>query len=228
MVLGPTLVLTVAWATTGLRDSVQVANVALVMAAVTVAVAMANWAAGLLTSVVGALSLNYFHTLPLHSLRITTSSDIESVVLLAGIGIVTSLATAARVRSLAKEHHQSKASESRILLATASSSDRPVMVMWIEAVQAACAGLSLVDCRLEPVGASKVPSIARHRPSVDQPTAFILPEGGASVSFHDPRSTVQVTLTPHRGVGPLELDRSVVLAFVDQLELVVASNTVTR
>jgi Domain of unknown function (DUF4118) len=221
--VGPAAVVGVAWASTGVRDTMAIANVALVMAVITVAVATISWKAGVTTSIAAALALNYFHTEPVHSLRITAQADLVAVLLLATIGIAVSLATALRVRSFAREHTATVASEHRSLLATASAHDRPVAVVWTEAVQAACAGMSLVDCRIEPLGASKLPTIARQRPHADDNSTFVLPDGGAVVPFVDPRSGAQVALTPRTGMGALELDRRVVFAFIDQLELVLAS-----
>ena len=220
VIIGPLIVLVVAWTSTGVRDTMEIANVALVMAVLTVAVAAASWKAGLSTSVVAALALNYFHTEPVHSLRISAQADALAVVLLASIGVAASATTALRVRAFARDHHETRAVEGRTLLATASATDRPVSVVWSDAVQAACAGLALVDCRIEPVGASKLPSIARHRSHPDEPRTFVLPEGGAVLHFIDSQSTAQVVLTPRAGMGAVTLDRRIVLAFVDQLELV--------
>lgn len=200
-----------------------IANVALVLAAITVAVAVASWQAGLSTSVVAALALNYFHTEPVHSLRITQASDLISVLLLALIGGAVSSATAWRVRHLARSHVAEVAAKGRSLLSTAGAHDRPVEVMWLEAVRSACSALALVECRIEPLGASpKLPAIARQRPNVDGPNGFVLPEAGAVLALKDPRIAAQVVLRPIAGMGSLELDRRVVMAFVDQLELVLA------
>jgi hypothetical protein len=190
------------------------------MAAITVSIAVVNWRAGHTTSVVAALSLNFFHTEPVHSLRVTQSSDLLAVLLLAVIGAATSAATAIRVRAFAHEHVAEKAAEGRTLLATAGVQNRPVEVVWAEAVRAACAGLSLVDCRIEPAGSSRLPSIARPRAGSDGADTFVLPETGAVIPTLDPRQRAQVVLTPRPGMGSLELDRRAVTAFVDQLEMV--------
>lgn len=222
-IAGPLLVFGIAWASTGVRDTMAIANVALVMAVVTVGIAAVSWSAGIATSIVAALGLNYFHTEPVHSLRITAQADLVAVVLLATIGIAVSIATAVRLRAFAKAQTSTAASEHRSLLATASAHDRPVVLVWTEAVQAACAGMSLVDCRIEPAGASNLPTIARQRVHPDKPSTFVLPHGGAVATFVDPRRSAQVVLTPRAGMGAIELDRRVVFAFADHLELVLAS-----
>lgn len=218
--VGPVAVIAVAWISTSVRDTMAIANVALVMATVTVAIAVVSWKAGLATSLAAALSLNYFHTEPVHSLRISAQADVVAVVLLATIGVATSAATAIRVRAFAHEHVAVKAAEGRNLLATAGAVNRPVDVVWTEVVRAACAGLSLVECRIESAGSSRLPTIARQRPTVDGGGTFVLPETGAVIAFADPRHPAQVVLTPRAGMGALELDRRTVMAFVDQLEAV--------
>ncbi len=226
---GPLVVIGIAWASTGVRDTMEIANVALVTAVITVAVATLSWKAGVTTSIAAAFSLNYFHTEPVHSLRITSRSDLIAVTLLAVIGIAVSVATALRIRVFAREHTTIAAAENRSLLATASAQDRPIPVVWVEAVKAACAGMSLVDCRIEPAGASKLPMIARQRMHPDDPATFVLPEGGAVVAFNDPRASAQLTITPRPGIGSLTLERRVVFAFADQLELVLnTTSTASR
>ena len=178
---------------------------------------------GITTSIGAALGLNYFHTEPVHTLRITAQADVVAVLLLASIGIAVSIATATRGGSSPVAHRPPLAAEHRSLLATASTHDRPVAVVWTEAVHAACAGMSLVDCRIEPIGTSKLPSIARQRPHADESTTFVLPDGGAVVAFVDPRSGAQAVLMPRSGMGSIELDRRIVFVFVDQLELVLLS-----
>ena len=228
LLASPLGVVMVAWASTGVRDTMAIANVALVMAAVTVATAAISWQAGLATSIAAALSLNYFHTEPVHSLRVTSRADLLSIALLAAIGIAASTAGAMRVRAFAREHVATKAAEGRNLLATAGSTKRPIDVVWAEAVRAACAGLSLVDCRIEPVGSSRLPSIARQRSVVDEVSTFVLPDTGAVIPMRDPRQPIQVVLSPRAGMGSLELDRRAVVAFVDQLELVLTGGTTGR
>ncbi len=223
VVAGPVVAIAIAWASTGAHSAMAVANVALVLAIVSVGVAMASWSAGLLTSAAAALSLNYFHTEPVHSLRVTESADVLAVLLLATLGITVSAITALRVRAAARDHHEQVAAGVRDDLATASTTSRPVAVVWAEAVRASCAGLALVDCHVEGTGGGSLPAIARQRSGIDhEPTVFVLPEGGAVMAFRDPRLG-QVVLVPRPGMGALELDRRAVTAFVDQLELALAS-----
>ena len=83
------------------------------------------------------------------------------------------------------------------------------------------AELSLVDCRIEPVGASNLPTIARLGQDIDAPSTFVLPQTGAVIRLRDPRNPAQVVLSPRHRMGPVTLDRRAVIAFVDQLELTI-------
>ena len=219
-IAGPIVVILIAWASTNVRDTMSIVNVALVIAAVSVGVAIVGWRGGLATSIAAALSLNYFHTEPVHSLRITETADIVAVVLLASLGIAVSVATALRVRSIAHEAERATAAMGRRDLATSLRVGQPLAQVWAEAVAASCASLALVECRIEPATASGVPVISRRTVGADgSPTTLILPETGASIPFSDPTAQQRVVLTPRRGMGALELDRRTVIAFVDQLEL---------
>ena len=96
-ILGPVLAIAVAWATATLRSDMSIANAALALAFVCVAAALARPLAGFLTSAVAALALNYFHTVPVHSLRMTDGDEILTVVLLVLLGSSVSVATTMRV-----------------------------------------------------------------------------------------------------------------------------------
>ena len=103
----PVLALLVALSTSSVTDSMEVANAALLLAVVIVTAALVDSIAGLSTAVAGALALNYFHTEPVHSLRITSRSDVVAVILLAALGIVVSAATAFRVSERVRQYHSS-------------------------------------------------------------------------------------------------------------------------
>ena len=222
---GPVAVVAIAWATTNVRDTMEIANVALVLAAVTVGVALVGWRGGLVTSAAAALSLNYFHTEPAHSLRITDRSDLIAVLLLAVLGFAVSTATALRVRALTKATHEQIAHDSKAELRQSLTTGRAVSQVWEQAIRASCAELALVDCRLEIDDTSSLPEISRHRSNTAARSTFVLPETGAAVSFVDPRLASRVVFTPRHGVGPLELDRQTVTTFVDQLELALDADT---
>ena len=199
-----------------------IANVALVLAAITVGAALLSSLAGLTTSLVAAMSLNYFHTEPVHSLRVSAGSDVLAVALLAALGLMVSAVTALRVRSTAVGLRAAHADQAAADLRASLRSPQPVVDVWDTAVAAAAAQFGLVDVRLEPTGSSRLPVVSRKpwdpRNAADD-NMMVLPEGGAIVQFHDPRRGEQLVLTPRPGMGAVSIDRRVALTFADQVEV---------
>ena len=136
IVLGPLAAIIVAWATESVRDDMGVANVALVLALVCVAAALVHPGAGLFTSAVAALALNYFHTVPIHSLRMSQSDEITTVVLLVVHGLAVSVGATLRARSKVGTHRTNVSDAAghdlRTLLAEGSS----LVAAWQTAVLA--------------------------------------------------------------------------------------------
>jgi hypothetical protein len=223
-ILGPGLVVGIAWVTEGERTPMALVDIALLLAVVNVSVALVSWRGGLVTSITAGLALDYFHTEPIHSLRITSSTDIVAVVLLGALGISVSAASALRLRALARAHHDHLASDARDMLEASMRSPRVASEMWLDSVRASSHRLSLVECRVvRGSGDTRLPEIVRHRAGIDKgPEQFVLPEGGALMAFADPRRG-HVLLTPQEGLGSIDLDRRVVTAFVDQLDLAISS-----
>jgi len=223
IVIAPFTAVAVAAATTTAREELAVANVALVLAAITVAAALISWPAGVATSLAAALSLNYLHTEPLHSLRINSGADLLSVSLLGALGIGVATATALRVRRTVVVRQVTGAARVADQLGASLSTLRPALELWHGAIDTATAQLAMVDARLERSGTSGLPVVARRhvRPGdrpAEEPTVTI-PEGGAVVQFADPRHSEQLVLVPRHGLGPIAVDRRLVLAFADHLEL---------
>jgi K+-sensing histidine kinase KdpD len=221
-VVGPIGVFAVAWATASVRQDMGIANVALLLAAITIVAALINSLAGLLTSVVAAMSLNYFHTEPVHSLRVSGGSDLLAIGLLAGIGVMVSAVTAIRVRRTAVARRGEHADLAAADLHASLIVGGPVVDVWDVAVAAAAAQFGLVDVRLVPAGAGRLPVVSR-KPwdpkDMGADHLMLLPEGGAVVQFRDPRHGQQLVLTPRSGMGAVYIDRRVALVFADQIEL---------
>ncbi len=217
-------VLVLAGATSSVRTELGVANVALGLAVVSIAVALVTWRGGLATSLTAALALNWFHTDPVHTLRISHTEDVLAVALLAGLGVGVSLVTAVRVRQAAVAARSAGAVDAAIVVRAATVTDGPVGEVWMRLIDAVTDQLGLVDCRVGQLSDLELPIIARHRWTDDSSGdhRLVLPESGAVVPFGDPRDDRCVVLTPRSGIGAVEVDRRVVLAFVDQLALVVA------
>ncbi len=86
--LGSLAVVGIAGLLVPLRSTIDNTNVALVLVLVIVAAAsFGGRIAGVTTSVVAALSFNFFHTEPYYSLRISDRFDIITTVLLVVVGL---------------------------------------------------------------------------------------------------------------------------------------------
>ncbi len=221
-VVAPLIVLAVAWATASVREDMGIANVALVLATVTAAAALVSARAGFATSIVAALSLNYFHTEPLRSLRITAGSDLVSVALLAALGLAISAITALRVRNARVLQRGVDADGARNQLRDALASGRPAVEVWDISVLAAAAQLALINVRLEHVGRSTLPAISRQRWEPGDPAEnhlLVVPETGAVVHLRAPNHDAQLVLTPRSGQGSVTIDRRAAMIFADQVEL---------
>jgi Domain of unknown function (DUF4118) len=221
-VAGPAVVWLLGWITSstgdGPNDGLALANVALLMAVVTVAVALVSWTAGMATSIAAALTLNWFHTEPVGTFRVTSSSDLTSVLILGALGVGVSAATAMRMR---RATHVGRAAgavhaagEFRPMLHATS----PVHEAWHTAVGSTSPELALVDASLSNGLPAGMPSVGR-RPwaAHSEHATFVLPATGAALPLHnDGRYLV---LTPRSGIGPLTIDRRAAEAFADTFEL---------
>ena len=90
IVIGPIAAFVVGAATSSVRDQVGASNVGISLAIIVVLAALAGRGAALATAATAALTFNFFHTEPYHSLRIDSSKDVTIVALLAGLGLVVS------------------------------------------------------------------------------------------------------------------------------------------
>jgi two-component system sensor histidine kinase KdpD len=89
MIAGPVAAVTVAGALVGVRDSLGVTNVGLVMVLVVLLTAVVGGrTAGILTAVTAALAFSYFHTQPYLSFAVAARQDLIAVVLLACVALV--------------------------------------------------------------------------------------------------------------------------------------------
>jgi hypothetical protein len=223
IVAGPGVAVLVAWLLT-LPDGddgagVTLANVALMMAVVTVGFAVVDWAAGVTTSVVAALSLNYFHTEPYRTLRITDRRDVYSVVLLGALGLAVSAVTAARVRRGVTTLRQAEARDAGVALGALLADDRLARDVWVAAIDAAANDLALVTARVTPRTPAGLPIIGRRMADADDPT-LLLPAAGAVLPLQQRHAEGRwLIVTPRPGMAPLSVDRRAVLSFADAVEL---------
>ncbi len=220
LVVGPVAAILVAWATESSNAGMALANVALLLAALSVGAALVSWPAGLLTSVVAGMALNYFHTVPVHSLRMTEGAEILTVALLIGLGAVVSAATALRVRRRTFAHSGAEAERATRELRDLLEAGGPALAAWHVALDGANPQLGLLDARLVVGEPSTMPVVAR-KASSDDTDVVVLPETGAALRLaSDDRFLV---VRPQQGIGALEVDRRVLLQFADQLASTLAS-----
>jgi hypothetical protein len=197
------------------------ANVALVMAALVVVAGVVDWLAGITTSVTAALALNYFHTEPFRTLRVTDSRDVLSIAILGLLGLSVSAATALRVRR--DVHHilaadvGASAEQLRAMLAA----DNAAPQVWSAATATHANDLGLVLARIERSTPATIPTIGRPSAShqlLDED--LVLPVYGAALRLERRHPEGRwLVLTPRDGMGPLTLDRRAVTAFADTVEL---------
>jgi Domain of unknown function (DUF4118) len=223
-VVGPLLAVAVAWATSSVGEDAGegrgLANVALVLAGITVAAALVSWLGGVTTSVAAALALNWFHTEPRQTFRISSRTDVASVLLLGALGIGVSAITAVRVRSATRAGRAIDAARVRRDVTSALSTPLGVRALWHASIDAASPDLGLVDARLMSGSPdARLPVLSRREWSDDAERAtVVLPSTGAAVQLRgDERRWV--LLRPRAGMGTLTVDRRAVAAFVDALTL---------
>jgi K+-sensing histidine kinase KdpD len=223
LVLGPVVAVLVAWLLTlpddGDDAGVTLANVALIIAVIVVSAAVIDWLAGVLTSVMAALALNYFHTEPYRTLRITDRRDVVSVVLLLVLGLAVSAVTAARVRVEVRGLARDRAASEGERLSALLAEDQPVASTWSAAITAAANDLGLLTARLTPKTPAQLPVIGRRMNDGDDPTLTIPATGAALRLLRQHEEGRWLVLTPRAGQGPVSVDRRAVLSFADTIEL---------
>ncbi len=220
VVIGPVAVALVAWATESSKGDMAIANVALLLAALCVGAALLSWQAGIVTSVVAGLALNFFHTVPVHSLRMTEGAEILTVVLLIALGGVVSAATAWRVRRTAFARHDAEGDRATERLRELLAEGVPALTAWHTALDGANPQLGLLDARLVPEVPASMPLVARSSGSADAGTV-VLPESGAAVRLAGDQRLLLVR--PKQGMGAVEVDRTALLAFADQVVVTLAN-----
>jgi hypothetical protein len=222
--VGPPLAILVAWLLTlggeGDESPLTLANAALVMALLTVGVALIDWVAGITTSVAAALALNYFHTEPYRTLRVTDSRDVWSIVLLGGLGLMVSAATALRVRRNVRRIRAGDAITAGQHITEMVGQDHAAGQVWSTAISTPANDLGLVLARVETslpeglptIGRPKIPELVDHD--------LVLPQYGAALRLERRHAEGRwLVLTPRDGFGPLTLDRRSVMAFATTVEL---------
>ena len=192
LVVFPVVAVLVTWSTSSIRETIGVANVALVLAIVTTCAALLRWEAGILTSLVASSTLNFFHTEPVRSFRITSRADLVMIALLMLIGLGVSFLTASRVHRVVQQFDSDTSSD-----------------------------LLKVEVQLLPEASSHLPIISRRPTSLDNEDVLFLPETGAVMKFSDPRIQSVLLLAPRPGLGALRVSRRTMTSFADHVETII-------
>lgn len=151
------------------RDDIGATNVALVLAGVVVLAALAGRTAGIVTALTAAMSFNFFHTEPYHSLRIDGSRDVVTVVLLAVLGLFVAEIGAWRRRNTTALQHVASTAHALESAVQQVAAGEPSDAVF-ETVRATLVEtLGLSECRFEAVGRGTAP------------TVVVLPRTGALV-----------------------------------------------
>ncbi|MCU1395557.1 MAG: histidine kinase [Ilumatobacteraceae bacterium] len=183
---GPIAALLAAGLLGRVRSDVGSTNVAVVLATIVVIAALAGRITGIVTAMTAAVSYNYFHTAPYHSLRINGGRDILTVVLLAVLGLIVSELSAWRRRNTvnARRLQESAHSLEDVVGMIATGADAGEVRSVVEATLTEALGLR--ECRFEPLDRQSPVS-----------SRYVLPRSGSLVSP-----------SMHVGIGGFELPES--------------------
>ncbi|MBI5088981.1 MAG: DUF4118 domain-containing protein, partial [Actinobacteria bacterium] len=146
---GPLAALVIAASTSSIRDQVGATNVGIMLSIVVVAAALIGRLAGLATAAVAAISFNFFHTQPYHSLRVHRSSDVVIIALLAALGVVVSDITAWRRRRDAITFGSAAAAEAPRRVVEVLGEPHPVSDVWPAVATMVMDQLRLAECSFE-------------------------------------------------------------------------------
>jgi Domain of unknown function (DUF4118) len=226
--IGSMTAIAVAGVLVPVRSMIDNTNVALVLVlVVVVAASFGGRAAGVTTSIVAALSFNFFHTQPYYSLRISDRFDITTTVLLVVVGLaVGEIAVLShRHETVAVEHatgarHLEKVAE---LVAAGAGED----TVWREVQGSLIAEMGLGSCRFDPgMGLTHLPRIERDGRLIEGEkyftgNGFALPGEGVEILVERRGRTLgRLVLEPADRRAVSRDQRRVAIALADQLAVV--------
>jgi Domain of unknown function (DUF4118) len=215
------------------RDDLAAANVVLVFVVVIVlASTVGTRVSGAIAAIVSAMSYDFFFTHPYQSLKVDSSDDIQTVILLLAIGLlVAEIVTYSRRHRHASEQRGDEIARlHRVAELVATDSDAEDVVL---SVQAELIGLlSLRDCRFEEAPfTSELPQLERNGSIAGDHRHWIageytLPEQGAQIPvLGRGRIFGRLVLVPDLTVGVSIEERVVAVALSDQLGAAFAADT---
>jgi hypothetical protein len=221
IVIAPVVALALAASTSSVRDQVGASDVGIALAIVVVAAALVNRWAGLTTAAAAALSFNFFHTQPYHSLRVHSSRDVTIVALLAGLGIVVSDIGAWRRRREIIAFRRGEAVAAPDRLSSMLSEPQPVADVWPKVATSIMDQMGLALCRYQPGATIDLPTISRVvGRSADGDDGLVLPSTGAALPIVSNGSPLGfLVLTPQPGISSLWVERRVAIALADHVAI---------
>jgi hypothetical protein len=221
LVAGPILTVLIAAVTASVSDDVGASNVGIVLAIMVVMAALVDRWSGLATAATAALSFNFIHTEPKHSLRIHSSGDVVIVALLAGVGLAVSDITAWRRRrdAVAIRHRTATGAPQRI--SDMLTEWHPVSEVWPAVTTMILDQLSLADCTLVLRPIIGLPVVSRTaRPLPGGEDGFVLPSGGALMPVVEDGVVLgHLVLRPKQGITSLWVERRAVVALANHLAI---------
>ncbi len=219
---GPVLAIAVAWASARVRSDISIAN-----AAAGPCLRVRRCGARQPDRRVRDLgyrrvALNYFHTTPVHSLRMTEGDEIVTVVLLVLLGSSVSIATTMRVRAKVAVHRTDESLAATRELQRLLTHGGALPTVWLTAVRSVCAQAGSIDVSLLAAAPSEVPVISHRLPSGagSDGDVVVIPETGAALVLPNGRGAL--LLRPQAGLGAITAARTILLQFGDQLAAALA------
>jgi hypothetical protein len=215
------------------RDDLAAANVVLIFVVVIVlAATVGTRVSGAIAALISAMSFDFFFTHPYQSLKIDSSDDVQTTILLLVIGLlVAEIVTYSRRHRLASAQRGDEIARlHRVAELVASDSDAEDVVL---SVQAELIGLlSLRDCRFEaPPFTSELPTLERNGAIAGDHRHWIggeytLPAQGAQIPVLGRGKTFgRLVLVPDLSVGVSIEERIVAVALSDQLGAAFAADS---
>jgi K+-sensing histidine kinase KdpD len=216
---GPVVALAIGAATSSIRDQVGASNVGIALAIVVALAALVSRGAALTTALTAALTFNFFHTQPYHSLRIHEPHDVAIVALLAALGLVISDISAWRRRRDAIAMRHDLAVQAPHTIGAMVAGNHPVAQVWPAVVSAVLDQLSLADCQVVIHQPTDMPLVSRGagRRS-DGDDSFVLPAKGAAITIQNGSAIVgYLTVIPPPGSSSLVVERRVLVTLADHI-----------
>jgi K+-sensing histidine kinase KdpD len=217
--LGPLCTFAIAKLTAQQSDGLSIANTALILAIFTTAIGSMNPTAGVFTSFTAGAFLNYFHTNPVNSFRISSTNDILMISLFTALGLGVSVITSLRMRHNLITNNRINMKIRQEANLAANSHSKQATEFWHSSINRIDPNLTFVEvcCTTRPK--EELPTIARRMTTSGESPTVTIPECGAIIEFHDPRISKVLILKPAPGFAPLEVSRAAIFALSSDVEL---------